>query len=61
MEDFEVITCNENEIKCKDCKWAVLVGFLSSSCVKFKRKPYDVYYENQDCPKFEEKKVERNG
>ena len=53
--DLVVESCNEEKIKCKECKWSSLLGFLNSSCVKFKRKPYDVYYEGNDCPKFEKR------
>lgn len=61
MDNLEFKSCNLNEIQCKDCKWSCLLGAIKNSCVKFKRKPYVVYYENADCPKYEERKVNLNG
>lgn len=63
MDDSDLIVagCDKNKLKCKDCKWAELVGYLNSSCVKYQRKPYDVYYESQDCPKYEKSEVINNG
>lgn len=52
-KDLVIESCNADKIKCKDCKWARLVGYLNSSCIKFQRKPYEVYYESKDCPKYE--------
>ncbi|MBR3208886.1 MAG: hypothetical protein IKF82_01315 [Bacilli bacterium] len=59
MDDSDLIVtgCNKDKIKCKDCKWAKLMGSLNSSCVKYKRKPYEVYYESEDCPKYEKSEV----
>lgn len=51
--DLIVESCDENKIKCKECKWSTLLGFLNSSCVKFSRKPSDVYYNGANCSKFE--------
>ena len=53
--DLIVETCNKEDLKCKNCKWSTLLGYLNTSCVKYERKPYDVYYEGRDCQKFEKR------
>lgn len=57
MDDSDLIveTCNKEDLKCKNCKWSTLLGYLNTSCVKYERKPYDVYYEGRDCQKFEKR------
>lgn len=54
-EKEKVNTCNSSTIPCRNCKWSILNGPLSCSCIKFKDKPNYVYYRSEDCPKFEER------
>lgn len=45
---------SEKEIPCLNCKYGCL-DYLSIRCPMFpKCKPYNVYYENGECPKKEE-------
>ena len=59
-EEMSVKMCDPERIHCKDCYWATLSGAAASYCAKYRYKPYDVYYENAECPKFENKKVSKN-
>ena len=41
------------KIQCRKCRNAT--GITSRVCLKYQMKPRDVYYENAECPKFEQK------
>lgn len=55
MENNEKIIFNlpdAKKIKCLTCKFGQN-GCVLNYCAKFKEKPYDVYFKNADCPKYE--------
>lgn len=39
------------KIPCLTCKYGQ-TGCTDTFCVKFKRKPSSVYYDNEDCPEY---------
>lgn len=56
MKDkLEVNIADFGNIKCRTCIYSIGSGVLSNNCCKFKNKPRDVYYENADCPEYQEK------
>ena len=55
MKENEEIILNipdPKTIPCLTCKWG-LHNFLAEYCVKYKLKPSNVYFESQDCEKYE--------
>lgn len=54
-EKLQVLGPDIKKIPCAKCKWAVN-GPLKSNCMKYAFKPYSVYIENKECPKFAPKK-----
>lgn len=39
---------------CEKCKWGKILDPNYTSCAKYKEgKPYEVYFEGKECPKFE--------
>ena len=41
-----------NSIPCLFCKWGKH-NYLAMYCLKYNKKPDDVYYKNAKCPNFE--------
>lgn len=48
-------TVDANTVPCLHCKWG-FHNFLAMYCVKYNKKPDDVYYHNAECPNFEKLK-----
>lgn len=46
---------NPDKIKCKDCFWGMLLGYLASACSEYSRKPNEIYFDGEDCPCFKPK------
>lgn len=53
QEQLILETPDANSIPCLRCKWGQH-NYLAMYCLKYSKKPDDVYYENAKCPHFEE-------
>ncbi len=53
MDDKMEIKMTTDKIKCKQCLWGFLNPY-STGCAKFKMKPNEILFDNEDCEKFEE-------
>lgn len=59
MENRENINfkiADPEKIPCRNCKYGWLNYFMGKNCAKYKEKPDEIYYGNQDCPFFKETK-----
>lgn len=56
---------NPETIPCRKCKWGKICFFLDKACTEYASKPDSVYYDSEECPKFEislgEQMKERKG
>ena len=54
--EITVIGPDKEKIVCRKCKYAVN-GALQNNCLKYAEKPYEVYFKNEECPRFKLKKM----
>ncbi|NMC56632.1 MAG: hypothetical protein GYA50_05375 [Eubacteriaceae bacterium] len=47
-------TANEKKIACRTCKYAIKAGIGKMYCNMYKEKPDNVYFNNEECAKYEQ-------